>query len=482
MRFVLLWALLFASKVAASCAPQWQDKPLILQIENVQSGELFAVSHPELELLFVLPNNKVIDPPNPTGFADIIAVPAQIPALQSVICIYPKYQYKIDITAVKRQITLEKLANNDFNQHLAQANNLWSDNTQQSQQQALSIFQSLLGLQADLGVPSLQSLWLTNLHVLLQQFDSKTMHQLLTLATEFSLPAQVNIRVLLIEIQMAIHNSEPQLAIEKLQLLLNTDLFSELSLNQKIEIHLLFSNAYFNNYQLEQGAASLEHINQLLTQADYVGQISNKLLANYYDNLGHLHVVQFQSSNLHHNDELYKALEHEYSALTVAKLSGDISLQISIHNNIAWIYKSAWRFNSAIRNYLIALSLLEKVNDVTNEFFIYRNLGMTYLSVGAYDKALVYLYKVQQDAEHNPPIWSAKVKCLIGTAQREMGHLQPALSNHLQCVEELKSLAADNNELTNALVELAKSQQAIALSSKHNDMATVIAQMLPKLN
>ena len=483
MRLILLWALLFAaSKVAATCAPQWQDKPLLIQLDKALPGEILSISHPELKLLYVLPNNTLIDTPTPSGFADIFRIPEQAQAKPSLVCVYPKYQHKLHITKAQSQLKQQKLVNSDFNQQLAQANLSWSDGKQTSQQQALDIYQDLLGLQPDLNSPQQQALWLTNLQVLQQQFDSKTMYQLLALATDFLLPAQVKIRVLLIEAQLALHNRESELAIHKLQSLLQVDLNKALRLNQEIEAHLLFSNAYFDNYQLEKGAASLEHIGQLLEQEEYEGQVSKHLLANYYDNLGHLHLSRFQSSKLHHNDELYQALEYEYSALAVAKLSGDIGQQISIHNNIAWIYKSAWRFNSAIRNYLIALSLLETINDATNEFYIFRNLGITYLSIGAYEKALVYLLKVQQSADHNTPMWSAKIKCLIGTAQREMGHLQPALNNHQQCVAELKQLAADNNELTNALVEQAKSQQAIETQGNNSTIATLIAQQLPKLN
>lgn len=444
---------------ASACLPHWQDKPLLIRKvvpENVKHAE---IGHNDIELVFTFGNSmaKVQRFPSPTGIASDLAInlSEQIPSNE--LCIYPRYQYAITAEHIASDINITFNMLPGLHQELGQALLKWNTDAGQ----AIPLYLDILKKANKSKDPLLPRIWLTTLSA---YFKLGQYNRLRAFLKENSpqLTPRMTLKTLFIKAEMALYEKAPLEAIKALH---QTEALSEqykLTLNEQIKQHLLFSTAYFDIGKIDLGKQNLDIITKKINQQNNADLISKKLLANYYDNLGHYHLALFYDQGESKTDELFKGIEYEYKALAITAQSGSIKQKISIHSNVAWLFKSAWRLNSAIRNYNLALSYLKKKPDPIFEVYIHRNLGITYLSFGSYEKALAYLEQAHTNAQNLSNYWEVKLTCLIGTAKRNLGRLEESRINLLDCIKRFKSIIKNSgskdrhSDLTDAQIELAR--------------------------
>lgn len=462
----------FDYNVAEACQPVMDGKPLISAIASNKNHDVIKIFQPQFELRYIDSKNPshILDTPMPADTFEVIS----IAEISGDLCVYPTYQYYEEqsistaaLEKLKQQFTYEYLPPVAFFKELAEAAILWSSPLEKNRFAAAKKYLALSNAISQENKDLKQESWIAAITGFFKLGEYAVVIESTSLDILKKLTSRLKIKAVFLLVRAKLADKFDEVALVNLNFIEQLKKTGSLSLNDEIELNLLYSSAYFSLGKLKQGRQRLEKISELISKPSAVANASKNLLAGFFDNYGHLYVVRSRASGANRSEELSKGLNYEYKALTIAKLSGNISLQVQVTTNIATMYRSAWQFDNAIRNFNIALSLLENHSDRIAEVYVYKNLGSTYMSIGAYDKALIYLEAAQLRAEDITPYWMAKIRCDLGTVKRNLRDLAGAIQDHKSCVRSFRLLQSSEPSkqvqagLIDGLVELEKSKKAL---------------------
>lgn len=479
----LVWVILASTKMHAACLPEVEGRALLNTVKVTNETAWIAYKQPEIELFYTfdLQPRRVFDTPAPDGFSDFIQVPKGNGKLPEFLCLYPTYQHEtILLTHYQNTQNVPGIPLPVKEQNIIQKKS-WSNADAKEKEVLASIYFRHFLSYSDPYEFIAQEIWLTALHAYFWLFELDKVSQLISQMDLSKLEDTVLVKVQLIQAQVELHNGRSARALQALDRLKLISAENPLSLNDQIEVLLIESNALLNLNNTNKGKKALDHIESLLRKGSNRKIASNRLLANYYDNLGHLHLSYFYASSPGDPAELLKAIEYEFQGLAIATLSGIKDQQVAIHSNLAWLFKSAWLFESALRNYQLALMQIEGTRDKRNEFLIHRNLGKIMHSLGDYKQAISYFQSAIALSKSQAPKWAAKLRCLMGAAYRESNNLNTAILNQRICLRYLRDHKAGIEEIMEALVELNKSLEKKGAYEELAANAIEISLQLPAL-
>lgn len=442
-----------------TCPNNLDQKPLIKEhlLIHEQSKSFYEISQHNLDVTILINNDDskvVLNSPNPANVPEIVVTNISTKA----ICVYPRFS-NTNIKNVKKVNITKHLATQaelEIAKRLHQAAIHWHMKDEQSRLTAISLLTDTDEIQASTNLYQLSLI--SAMSAQLARFQ---LHKLEDLAAKIhqqtsylSIPyiadwilAEANIR--------SNHYFKGirylHTAIEKV-----TNLPAAKSTHRKnlLEIYNLLGDAYLITNQLVKGK-------QYILKAQELAANDPQTLASIHDNLAYIELTQAKNSAPTERHTFWqKALQQEFQALGYAHQARDIDKQILIHNNIASIYRRAWRLGSALKHYLIALYQLQDRDDPKRKTLITRALGKVYLDLGYIQKAQQYLTKTKTMATLTTPILAAKDKCALGTILRMQNQLQQSINEHLACIAQLRSEDAGLQDLADAHIALFKGKLA----------------------
>ncbi len=122
------------------------------------------------------------------------------------------------------------------------------------------------------------------------------------------------------------------------------------------------------------------------------------------------------------------ALDHLGSALTIANKLGDVSAEALIANNIGNVHKELASYDVALASYNRALTLYSELNDKTQIASVTGNIGNIYINLGDYVTSLEYFRKALSchlELDRKPSI--ANILGNIGVLYLNLGEYSQAL-------------------------------------------------------
>ena len=430
----------------AQCPGTSAGWPLLKRLELQHRGGWF-ISQPASDFLFVIEaDDTQFDSPAPDAVLDFVMLPAN--SSTTGVCVYRKqalvnshtqYDLPIEVSAVPSQ-TVSLL--------LKEANTLWQLPRKSAKAGAISLYQQAFEKLVYSHPHFAESLGLMVINALFTMFEYDAaigmMQHLYALPqlTEHSHHTLTTINAMI-----ALNRNEYQRAITLL-LPLQKSLKEPmpLTVNQHILLYSLLAEAYLYSADNDTGETFINRGEALAARPEYVPYLSTNTLSLLYDNAGFLHLRLAEAHISERRAMLKKALEYEYRALTYAIQGNDKKQQIVLHSNIAWMLKSMAAFDSAQRNYLIALSLLYEYSDADREALIYGNLGQIYASLGLNSKANIYFLKAIELLAEQAPLRSARYACLAADVSSKdnrandvsslMGTCTQAFANSSEHIDE----------------------------------------------
>lgn len=222
-------------------------------------------------------------------------------------------------------------------------------------------------------------------------------------------------------------------------------------LNLRVQATSMLAEAKLILNKTMEAKALLDTAIVSLSKENLKSALSPDILATLYDNAGYLYIKLSNENTVRRPELLKKALDMEFEALASGLTGVSQTRKAILHSNIGWVFKSLGALDSAQRNYLIALSLLGDNDDEQRESVIYRNLGRTYLALGLYSKAIIYLKRAQELTYNQTPVWNARIDCFLGEAYLALRNQQQAAIAATRCLDFFSTTTSSADDLARAL-------------------------------
>lgn len=466
---VLIILVLVAPFSYAQCPADVHGWPLLKRLELQHHGGWF-ISQPASDFLFVAEaDNTIYDSPAPVSVLDFVMPGAENNS--TAVCVYRKQALVNSHTQYDLPIERLTVPSETVSLLLQEANTLWQLPRNSAKAGAISLYQQAFERLADTHPSLAESLGITITNALFILFEYDAAISFMRHVSALpQLSEHGRFTLTTIQAKIALNRGEYQQAITLL-LPLHGQLAapSPLTINSHVLLNSLLAEAHLYSAQNEAGKAFIRQGEMLAARPEYIPYLNTSTLSLLHDNAGFLYLRMAEEGIGERRTMLKTALESEYRALTYAIQGNDKKRQIVLHSNIAWMLKSMAAFDSAQRNYLIALSLLYEYSDADREALIYGNLGQIYSSLGLYSKANVYFLKAIELLSEQAPLRSARYACLAADVNIKQGRFEevPALINTCEHTFADRHEHIDESALS-SLIQLTASRH-LSIDAEHID-------------
>ena len=444
MRWLFAFLLQLSFSLYA-CPPELSGRQLAFEYAFPSSFQGGLIEQPVYDYVFTekgFPLNSY-DTAAPYGSAEFFVPHGK----NAVLCAYTKEKSTPPASATKNLKT-KPLDSRQLIEKLTMASNLWTSSEKGNKEKSAELFEAAYRELSMENSPHAPDVGLMAVNSYFLNFDYDSANNLLLELLQRELPLATQIKLALIRGEIAIRQGRAKQA----QTFLTAMESSILAVSQPLSIasdqvalYAMLGEAFLIDNQIGRGEEFLFK-GKVILENTSSGWINNSVATTLLDNFGFLYLKKAERQPELRSDMLNLALDAEHKALRYAIDANNPEQQIIIHSNIAWIHKSLYQLDSAQRNYLNALALLQKYPKASMEKLIYRNIGKVYLSVGLYKKALVYLTRAAQLAKSSVPVWHARINCLLGETNRKLNRLKQS-DEHLKiCLdyfEDQKDLLDD---------------------------------------
>ena len=457
--------LLLVSFSLYPCPPELAGKQFVFETPLPQGLRNGFIYQPVYDFVFVEKGTReaAFDSPATFGTFEFFSLQSQ----GRNLCAYSK-EKSLPPASIIKKVSIEAFDDAELTTQLIQASQLWSSADPSDKAESANLYQQvyyqLLGNKAPVA-PEV-GLMAVNSH--LANFDYESALSLIVQLQTQSLPLRLQLKLSLIQGEIAIRQGRARDA-QSILTAIESSMLSAPHPNtlasDKIALYAVLGEAFLIENQIKRGEESLSK-GKIILENTASGWVNNRVATTLLDNFGFLFLKKAENHPERRNEMLNLALDAEYKALRFAIDANNPQEQVVIHSNIAWIHKSLYQLDSAQRNYLTALALLQHHPDKSREKLIFRNLGKVYLSVGLYKKALVYLDRAAELAENSVPVWFARINCLLGETNRKLGRLRQSRGHLKTCLDYFENETNLLDDYLLANVEHATNQLALSPQNK----------------
>ncbi len=418
--------------IAKQCSTHVNNKPLIASYENKGSVDIYwVITHPQITIeAFLIKGDSLKSLTRGNDFARPATPVFALLVPQETLCIYPRFEDRIAISALQSSLVMHQLTPNqalfDFTEllYLPQDMKIESAN-------------ELVGLVASLSSSAQTRLDYFFTAVLVRLSNDghfQLISELLNIIQQHNGSGSSSIANKFTLVETALLDYKVPLA-----LILLSELEKQIPDDDnalRFRLYAKYAVSFLTQGSIQKAKPYIQKMDNLIDSPN-INQIYK---VEYYNLLGHYYLLTHYEGAQPNSDSLDKGLDNEYLALDIAYRVGFKQEVIRIHNNIAWIYKTSHNVTAAIRNYLIALKYLQNSPEHTLNSFIYRNLAQLYLSVGDYKRALTYLSATENKTQQNTPFWHARVHCLKARVFYNLQLTTQAQESFSLCFEQFEKL------------------------------------------
>ncbi|MFC3645641.1 CHAT domain-containing protein [Planctobacterium marinum] len=176
----------------------------------------------------------------------------------------------------------------------------------------------------------------------------------------------------------------------------------------RIRYHYLMAELLLHQDLVEDAYSNLRSAESITQQPGYIDHRDKITLQ---DNWGYYYARRAMQGSKIDFPLLHMALDREMQALALAREFQVVHQQIVIHSNIARMHSMLGKLNSAKRNYLIALHLLQSHPDKDLQAFLTSNIAHIYEELGDPQRANYYLTASAESSQHEGSPRAAKLIC-----------------------------------------------------------------------
>ncbi len=440
-QIVILFCLVLlpCSIFAQTCEPIFENKPLLaerqLASNNRLGSSVLIATHPHIRLQVVLHEQnqyRVYKHDLLAGTPILVDVTNNE---QQLACVYATHENQLETPFLSSQTMLQQLPlkpnHNVALQPFLNASN--SPNTTLSLNSLIALLSNAPELNKEITNSAYQTL-IANLIRNSQFVELKSAFQQFEM---LSFNDYQTLWMLSVIVENATIDRDINLALEYFNRYANMNLLDK---NAQFLQQLILGSIYLADNKLSQSASVFDQAALLLNGQN---NIVTGYKIDYFDSLGHLHLLHFYQSSS--QSDLTTSLDAEYKALALTKEIQDNDKSSRVLSNIAWIHKANGDLNHALRNYFHSQHYIEDEPDHFRHIYIFRNIGQLALSTGQYRRALVFLLAALEKSENKMPFWEARLFCLVGEANLNLRQYNDALSRIETCETKLEQLVNETN-------------------------------------